>query len=74
MSNRKGDNRYEWKGFDYAAVFVVGLDLLDQDRWTEEQVNRLTYVAIIRARFRLYIPYLVENKIVEKTCFANEML
>ena len=53
------------KGFDYAAVFVVGLDLLDQSRWTEQQVNNLTYVAITRARFRLYIPYLTENNIIK---------
>jgi len=54
------------KGFDYAAVFVLGLDLLDQSRWTEEQVNCLTYVAITRARFRLYIPDLTENQVVKK--------
>ena len=54
------------KGFDYAAVFVVGLDLLDQSRWAEEQINRLTYVAITRARFRLYIPYLTENEIIDR--------
>jgi len=52
------------KGFDYAAVFVVGLDFLDQSRWTEEQVDRLVYVAITRARFRLYTPYLFKNKIM----------
>ena len=59
------------KGFDYAAVFVVGLDLLDQSRWTEEQANRLTYVAITRARYRLYIPYLSETQIVKKLLSCN---
>ena len=44
----------------------LGLDLLDQSRWTEEQTNHLTYVAITRARFRLYIPYLTDNPIVKK--------
>jgi hypothetical protein len=53
------------KGFDYAAVFVLGLDALDQNRWSREQADRLTYVAITRARFRLYIPYLTENRVVQ---------
>jgi ATP-dependent exoDNAse (exonuclease V) beta subunit len=47
------------KGFDYACVFVVGLDWLDQTRWTAEQIRRLTYVAITRARERLFICNLV---------------
>ncbi len=59
------------KGFDYAAVFVIGLDVLDQSRWTEEQINRLTYVAITRARFRLYIPYLVEGHLLKRLLFAD---
>ncbi len=46
--------------------FVIGLDLLGQSRWAEEQINCLTYVAITRARFRLYISYLTENRIVKK--------
>ncbi|MEA2114799.1 MAG: 3'-5' exonuclease, partial [Thermodesulfobacteriota bacterium] len=61
------------KGFDYAAVFVVGLDLLDQSRWTEEQINRLTYVAITRARFRLYLPYITENNIIESLIQAKDI-
>lgn len=43
------------KGFDYACVFVIGLDWLEGTRWTEEQIRNLTYVAITRARERLYI-------------------
>ena len=53
------------KGFDYAAVFVVGLDMLDKERWTEEQVKRLAYVAISRARFRMYVPYVNTSEIVQ---------
>ncbi len=45
--------------------FVIGLDLLGQSRWTEEQINCLAYVAITRARFRLYIPHLTENQVVK---------
>ncbi|PKN68521.1 MAG: hypothetical protein CVU54_14480 [Deltaproteobacteria bacterium HGW-Deltaproteobacteria-12] len=45
------------KGFDYACVFVIGLDWLDGTRWSEEQIRNLTYVAITRARERLYIPH-----------------
>ncbi len=47
------------KGFDYACVFVIGLDWLDGARWTEEQIRNLTYVAITRARERLYIPHVL---------------
>jgi len=43
------------KGFDYACAFVIGLDWLDGSRWTEEQIRNLTYVAITRARERLYM-------------------
>lgn len=46
------------KGFDYACVFVIGLDWLQGDRWTEEQIRNLTYVAITRARERLFIPHI----------------
>lgn len=53
------------KGFDYAAVFALGLDFIDQSRWSEEQACSLAYVAITRARFRLYIPHLFENQIIK---------
>lgn len=43
------------KGFDYACVFVIGLDWLDGTRWNAEQIKNLTYVAVTRARERLYI-------------------
>jgi superfamily I DNA and RNA helicase len=45
------------KGFDYACVFVIGLDWLEGTRWTEEQIRNLTCLAIIRARL-----YIVENR------------
>ncbi len=40
---------------DYACAFVIGLDWLDGARWTEEQIRNLPYVAITRARERLYM-------------------
>ena len=43
------------KGFDYACVFVIGLDWFNHERWSEEQIKNLTYVALTRARERLYI-------------------
>jgi len=46
------------KGFDYACVFVIGLDWLEGTRCTEEQIRNLTYVAITRARARLYVPFI----------------
>ena len=58
------------KGFDYAYVFVVGLDLLAENGWTQEQINNLTYVAITRARYQLYIPYIHETRLINtlKAC------
>ncbi len=54
------------KGFDYACVFVIGLDWLDETRWTAEQVKKLTYVAITRARERLFISHIYATDICKK--------
>jgi hypothetical protein len=54
------------KGFDYACVFVIGLDWLDGKRWAEEQVKNLTYVAITRARERLNISFIDFTNIIQK--------
>ena len=61
------------KGFDYAYVFVVGLDLLDETGWTNELIYNLTYVAITRARYTLCIPYIQENKLINtlKACLIK---
>jgi superfamily I DNA/RNA helicase len=56
------------KGCDYACVFVIGLDWLDETRWTAEQVKKLTYVAmaITRARERLFISHIDATDICTK--------
>ncbi len=55
------------KGFDYTCVFLIGLDMLEPGEiWSEEQLVNLTYVAITRARYRLYVPYATENRLVNK--------
>lgn len=54
------------KGFDYACVFVLGMDWMEpRSRWTEDQIRKLAYVAVTRARERLFIPYCCENEIVK---------
>ena len=54
------------KGFDYTAVFVLGLDWLSPgSRWTEEQIRKMAYVAVTRAREQLFIPYMRKNEIVK---------
>lgn len=54
------------KGFDYACVFVLGLDwLAPGKRWTEEQIRKPAYVAVTRAREKLFIPYCRKNEIVK---------
>jgi superfamily I DNA/RNA helicase len=52
------------KGFDYACVFLLGLDWMSLGRWTEEQIRRLAYVAVTRARERLFIPYCSVNELI----------
>jgi hypothetical protein len=52
------------KGLDYACVFLVGLDDLDEDR-PEDETRGLVYTAITRARHRLYIPYLSKTGLLE---------
>ena len=54
------------KGFDYACVFVIGLDWLDETRWTAEQAKKLTYVAITRARERLFLSHIDATDICTK--------
>jgi superfamily I DNA/RNA helicase len=46
------------KGLDYACVFVIGLDALEGDVWSEARARDLAYVAMTRARHRLMIPYI----------------
>ncbi len=46
------------KGLDFACVFLVGFDFLEPgSHWTDAQMASLAYVAITRARTRLYVPY-----------------
>ena len=54
------------KGFDFACVFLLGLDWLAPGRWTEEQIRRLAYVAVTRARERLFIPYCSGNELISR--------
>jgi len=48
------------KGLDYSCVFLVGMDYMENKRWSKEQQDKLTYVAITRARHQLYIPFINE--------------
>ena len=63
------------KGLDYSVVFLLGLDFLEPRQWSEEQLDRLTYVAITRARYRLFIPHVQRNNIIErlKDCLGDSM-
>ena len=54
------------KGFDYSRVFIIGLDLLDPAKCTEEQTLNLTYVGITRARYQLFIPYVQRNDLINR--------
>ena len=54
------------KGLDYSVVFLCGLDFLEPKGWSEEQIEKLIYVAITRARYQLFIPYVIENQFISK--------
>ena len=54
------------KGLDYYCIFLVGFGLMEEKRWTEEQIERLTYVALTRARNHLYIPYIETTPLIKK--------
>jgi superfamily I DNA and RNA helicase len=54
------------KGLDYSCVFLIGLDCLDAERWSNEQVKNLTYVAMTRARYQLFIPFIKESSLIRK--------
>lgn len=54
------------KGLDYACVFLLGLDRLKPDYFTQEQITRLVYVGVTRARHRLFIPYLDESEAISR--------
>ncbi len=56
------------KGLDYSVVFLLGMDLDPESYkgWSLEQIHRLVYVGITRARYRLMIPYVNRTSIIDK--------
>ena len=58
------------KGLDYSVVFLLGLDYLEPREWSNDQLDRLTYVAITRARYQLYIPYINQSELIKKLRIA----
>ena len=54
------------KGLDYSTVFLLGLDFLEPRKWSEDQLDRLSYVAITRARYQLFIPYINQSALIKK--------
>lgn len=64
------------KGMDYSCVFLLGLDYLKSkdERWTDEQIKKLAYVGVTRARYYLYMPFVDETALIGrlKTCMAQK--
>jgi hypothetical protein len=56
---------YSAKGLDYACVFLVGLDLLTEEKMSAEHIRNLTYVGLTRARYNLVIPYMNETLLIK---------
>lgn len=57
---------YSAKGLDFACVFLIGLDTIDEAKMTRDQIKRLTYVGITRARYQLFVPYVEETQVIRK--------
>jgi superfamily I DNA/RNA helicase len=57
---------YSAKGLDYTCVFLVGLDLLTEEKMAAEHIRNLTYVGLTRARYDLYVPYITKTKLIEQ--------
>jgi superfamily I DNA/RNA helicase len=54
------------KGLDYSVVFLLGLDFLTPKGWSDEQIAKLTYVGITRARYQLIIPYINQTTLIDR--------
>jgi len=54
------------KGLDYACVFLVGLDELEPDGWSERPGEEPGYVGITRAAASPLIPYVAETEIIHE--------
>jgi len=59
------------KGLEYSCVLLIGLDGFDTDRWNAEQIEKLTYVAITRARYQLFIPYIHATPFISRLLLCN---
>jgi len=54
------------KGLDYSCVFLVGLDFIAPEKVSISQIQNLVYVGITRARYRLFIPYVNRNDLINR--------
>ncbi|MHC4457425.1 MAG: 3'-5' exonuclease [Planctomycetota bacterium] len=54
------------KGLDYACVFLLGPDYLETKSWSQSQIEKLTYVAITRARYQLFIVCINQSPLIKK--------
>jgi len=59
------------KGLDFLYVFLVGLDLIEEEKWSNEHMQNLAYVAITRSKNQLIIPYINEKSFLIKKLLSN---
>jgi hypothetical protein len=53
-------------------VFLIGLDAMEPgERWAQEQIDRLAYVGITRARFQLEIPSVRKSGLILRLLSAE---
>lgn len=54
------------KGFDYSCVFLIDLGFMEEENWTKDQIEKMIYVAITRAKDQLFIPYVNKTSQIER--------
>ncbi|MBW2059349.1 MAG: NERD domain-containing protein [Deltaproteobacteria bacterium] len=54
------------KGIDFDLVYLVGMDGLNVSDATRGQIIKTVYVAMTRAKYRLVIPYVHENELIDR--------
>ena len=61
------------KGLDFDLVYLVGIDHIRPKVGTKDALVSLVYVAMIRAKCRLVIPYVEETGLIKriKECLSK---
>ena len=54
------------KGLDFELVYLLGVDRIHPTNHTRNSLVSLVYVAMTRAKYRLFIPYVNETEFIAR--------